>query len=861
MTDNNWPEIPGYRIESELGRGGMATVYLAVQESLQRQVALKVMKAVLAADEEFAERFVREARTAASLQHSSIVSIFDAGQAGHQSYIAMEYVAGGELKDSLHHGALKPAEAVTVLRQLAAGLDYAHGKGFVHRDVKPENILFREDGTAVLSDFGIARAIGSGTRMTATGLSIGTPHYMSPEQARGQAVDGRSDLYALGVVFFEMLSGQVPFDAQDSFAVGLQHINDPIPQLRPVLAQYQPLIDRLLAKDPADRYQTGAELIDDLDRIEQGQTIAPRRAGTRVVRRFEEQGARNKGQGPRITDQGAGITDPGKGAGQRSGLYWGLGGAVLAAVLAVGLYLWQDQQSSPPSIGGTSTVSRPAPTPALASEPETATPETGNRQPETASSGSAILYLTTTPEGAEVFLNDYRLGQTPFESDTLPAGEHRLRLVHRYYEPWEQPLRLEEDVVERIEAELQRGTGRVTVTTDPQGAAVWINGEPQPGFTPLTISNLRSGDLQLEIRQSQYRTEAHEVEIIPGETARLDLQLEDGDLYEWEGRWLLAREVVPLMLENARNDLANGRLTIPDDSNAHDKYIAVLDIDPANTEAIAGIERIKADLLELAENALQGGRYSDARDILDSANQIGVDKESINPIIARIETEQTNQMLVAALFRAEEALSAREVQLFDEAIEESIGLGAPADEIHRLQSRMRAAVEQDQLSDINDILERAQSVANDFRLAESRSILQQGIRRYPNAAALGSALSKLTSSISSIEADRYIRNMEIGTAIDITTGLEWMICAIGQTWTGGTCSGEPIKVNAESAMSEYSSGYTFAGRSDWRIPTRSELRTLTYCDSGNPSYWPKEQFCQGRFCIFRPIVNTYSDRT
>ena len=285
MSEPIGPDIPGYRIERELGRGGMATVYLAVQESLHRQVAVKVMKPALSADEEFSERFVREARTAAGLRHPGIVAVYDAGIVEHSPYMAMEIVEGGDLKHRLRDGALAPKDAAAIVRQLAAALAYAHGKGFVHRDVKPENILFREDGSAVLTDFGIARAIGSGTRMTATGLSIGTPHYMSPEQARGQDVDGRSDLYALGVVFHEMLTGRVPFDAQDSFAVGLMHINEPTPQLPPRLDRYQAILDKLLAKAPGDRYATGSELVSDLDRVEQGQQIAAPTYKTRLVRR------------------------------------------------------------------------------------------------------------------------------------------------------------------------------------------------------------------------------------------------------------------------------------------------------------------------------------------------------------------------------------------------------------------------------------------------------------------------------------------------------------------------------------------------------------------------------------------------
>ncbi|MGY6587985.1 MAG: protein kinase domain-containing protein [Wenzhouxiangella sp.] len=630
MSTERAPEISGYRVEQELGRGGMATVYLAVQESLERCVALKVMKAALAADEEFAERFVREARTAASLQHSSIVAIFDAGQAGHHFYIAMEYVSGGELKDRLRHGAMNASDAVAVIRQIAAGLNYAHGKGFVHRDVKPENILFREDGTAVLSDFGIARAIGSGTRMTATGLSIGTPHYMSPEQARGQAVDGRSDLYALGVLFFEMLSGEVPFDAQDSFALAYQHINDPIPQLRPMLGKYQPIINRLLAKDSEDRYQSGAELIEDLDRIEQGEKLKEGRAGTRVMKsagrgaRRKEQGSRKADHG-KVLDQGSGITDHGEDrvGGSRTGLYWGLGGAALAAVLAVGIYFWQDQRRSPPPIGGsTTTVSRPVPQPIEALDLESAPPETGTRQPEPAPTGAAILHITTVPEGAEVFLGNHRLGQTPFQSDDLPEGEHRLRLVHPYYEPWEQTVRLEDDVVERIEANLQRGSGRVTVITDPPGAEIWIGGRPMGGTTPLTLSDLRSGDQSLDIRLPRYRTETHQVEILPGETARLDITLEGGDLHEWEGRWLTGDEVIPYLLEAAEADLAATRLRRPDGENAYERFSKVLEIHPSHKQAEHGLTRVAERYVELAESALSNNDLNRARELLDNAAQI-----------------------------------------------------------------------------------------------------------------------------------------------------------------------------------------------------------------------------------------------
>lgn len=245
----------------------MATVFLAIQESFQREVALKIMSPALSEDANFSDRFLREARIVSRLVHPNIVTVHDVGIENGHHYLSMEYIEGHDLKTCLP--AFKGREIVRVMKEVAAALDYAGKKGYVHRDVKPENIMIHDqDGRAILMDFGIARAADAANSMTQTGTALGTPHYMSPEQARGHAIDGRSDLYSLGVLLYFMMVGEVPFDADSAVAIGIKHVSAKIPELPDGLRVYQPLIDKLLAKKPEQRFQSGAELLAALDQAD-----------------------------------------------------------------------------------------------------------------------------------------------------------------------------------------------------------------------------------------------------------------------------------------------------------------------------------------------------------------------------------------------------------------------------------------------------------------------------------------------------------------------------------------------------------------------------------------------------------------
>ena len=339
-----------YEIIEELGMGGMATVYRAYDPLFEREVALKVLKRELLEEPELKERFERETKIVAKLEHAAIVPVYDVGYENDQLFYVMRYMTGGSLSDRINAGSLDLDQVAYILLRLADALDYAHNKGIIHRDLKPANILFDEIGNAFISDFGIAKFTQAATRITHTGI-IGTPRYMSPEQARGDETDGRSDLYTLGVLLFEILSGKAPFEATTPLALAFKHATEPAPNILDVNPDLPPELGRILQKtlqkDPKDRYATCAEFANAF--------LSALPADAAPNAKFITPLPPRKPQKPETQTEVSPVPVPPPAPRVKVG-YWVIGGLIAVALLAFGLW-----KGFTPTVTPTASTSTPKP--------------------------------------------------------------------------------------------------------------------------------------------------------------------------------------------------------------------------------------------------------------------------------------------------------------------------------------------------------------------------------------------------------------------------------------------------------------------------------------------------------------------
>lgn len=552
--------IPGYRIEREVGRGGMATVYLALQESLHRKVALKVMNPALSADEDFRLRFLNEGHIVGQLSHSSIVTVFDIGSHDNHYYLSMEYLPGGSLRERVR-GGLSLEQALDIAATLGSALGYAHQRGFIHRDIKPLNVLFREDGTPVLTDFGIAKAVNASANLTRTGYAFGSVGYMSPEQALGKPIDHRADIYSFGVMFWEMLTGKRPYDASDAFSLALKHATAPLPELPDELRRFQPLLDKLLAKQPDDRYDRAEDFVDELDRLRRGETVDMPRTGQADPRDDDATVVRptSSGASPAPTPRSTG------GGGLRIGL-------VTVVVLAIGVGAVLLISGLNPFGGAPSTPDR------VARTPEDDTRTTPDTEPETATIDPTPIESSPQPEPTPAD-TETRVARLLTRADlqwsegrfTEPPGDNA-------FATYQQVLELDPDNSQASERLVAIGRRQLSMQYQQKARELLEQGELDRSLTELDQGlRLAPGDpdlLDLK-RQVEERilvletTDAPPAEEPPPESVDMD-----------DPQALLAR---------AREQWNAGRHVEPPGDNAYETYQRVLELQPDNNAARSGL--------------------------------------------------------------------------------------------------------------------------------------------------------------------------------------------------------------------------------------------------------------------------------
>ncbi|MCS6994023.1 MAG: WD40 repeat domain-containing serine/threonine protein kinase [Anaerolineales bacterium] len=371
-----------YEIKSELGRGGMATVYKAFDPLPEREVALKVLPREMLHDPQFRVRFEREIKTVAALEHPAIVPIYDVGEENGQPYYVMRYMPGGSLQDRIAQGPLSLQETARIFTKLAPALDEAHAKGIIHRDLKPGNILFDRAGEPYISDFGIAKITQTQGATVTGGAIIGTPAYMSPEQAQGDQVDGRSDIYALGVILFEMLSGVQPYQATTPMAVVVKHLTEPIPHIldsNPNLPpDIEPVIEKAMAKNREERFGTAAELADAISEVARGAS-GQEAIKTASMRATQVAAAKTRlaAAPTKVGEKPTAPAQPQPAPARRSAPAWWLIAPVILLFLAAGLggggYFLLSALSPTATMSATNTVAPPPPPTNTLSPSETPT--------------------------------------------------------------------------------------------------------------------------------------------------------------------------------------------------------------------------------------------------------------------------------------------------------------------------------------------------------------------------------------------------------------------------------------------------------------------------------------------------------
>jgi serine/threonine-protein kinase PpkA len=673
------PQIPGYSVEREIGRGGMARVYLAVQRKFGRLVAIKLVSSEFSDRPDFGVRFVREARIVSQLHHPGIVQVYDAGVSGDCYYMVMEYLRGGDLNRCLERG-LSMQAAVDVVKDIARALDFAHAKGYIHRDIKPENILFREDGSALLSDFGIAALFGDDTPHD--GKVLGTPEYMSPEQAMGRPLDGRSDIYSLGVVFFRVLTGDVPYHADSAVEIGLKHMQEPIPRLPGYLSQFQGIVDRFLAKRPDNRFQSGAEIVTALEQLKvdgklpnsviktQAVTTAEIRAVSDIHLLHDPRALRADARPDRLRQRT-----------RISTRAWVA--LLLIGILGGGAWIYPDrEQMLERALYATGLVESPEVKEAWrAAQSLRRDPNQGLAA--VVAGYRRVLAISPMHERAQATIDALAVSwkadiESALEAEDLGLAEAKLNEALTVFPASETlgvlyerlgNLKRAESLVASTEALLRsRGLSDMpSATTAIQAYQEVLRLHPANARARADLDRLArhygslastaadDGDIAFAMSYLHLAASAN-----PNHPALTPVR-------DQIHRAATLQEEITMLLRQADEQLSRGFLVDPPSDNAAELYRRVLATDPENALAVTGLERVSEEAQRRGDRLLAAGRIVDLRALVERASEVGLNSSVVDRLQRRLSAEERR--------RAElERLLAEARELYDSGF-----ITAPAD--------------------------------------------------------------------------------------------------------------------------------------------------------------------------------------
>lgn len=779
----------------------MATVYLAIQENFERQVALKVMSPSLSVDQNFTERFIREARINSRLIHPNIVTVHDVGVKNGHHYLAMEYIDGYDLKQNLY--SVSGTQVLQLLKDIALALDYAGQKGYVHRDVKLENIMVRsEDGRAVLMDFGIARAIeGSsseaqtGHSLTQSGMSLGTPHYMSPEQVKGLAIDSRSDIYSLGVLFYYLLVKQPPFRADSLFAVGVKHITEDIPQLPEALTIYQPFIEKMMAKFPEDRIQTGAEVVAVLDAIDAGpiddwvaahkKEFEEEHIRARTLHESENSASLQQPSGSVSAqghgfsgslsagldsfDEGTVIAPQNSFSGQPqealiipredfprrseapSKMPWIVGASLLVLVAVTAVYWFQSGPESEVSAGIDVAAQNVVKTDSVKAVVSIAERQNGNPQPilaeEVVSTPQEKRLEAIAPVGA-------KKGAVPGK-EKVDANENEAPLVEQV--PTEVAGDTPQQEVVPVVSEIDRlikkseeiaslakkdggkipelvGVYRDILSID-KGRKVAVDGIARLKKNALSVVEKRLSSGSLKAAKKELSSA---VVLFP--------ELGRDKTYVELSRRLSQDLRVEKLLAGGRENFSQDRLILPLGNNAEEDFKEVLAIDATNKAALSGLKKMVERFLALAETAKTQKNYEQALGFVNNGLQVDRESKALQSQVEELrvlilENQKVDQLLVdASAFETQQILfgeGENAVQNYREVL--------AIDKSNKFASEGLAAIKNYSFNLLTELI-----IKKDFDLAQST--LQAALISFPGDETLIGMRMELEASRPSIES-------------------------------------------------------------------------------------------------------------